>query len=53
MAATLGATIHHDGGAGSESMSKLALINPIFLYLSFINLVMLLVQSFGGRQQRE
>lgn len=41
----------YDEGAGSESMSKLAVMGALSLYLSFINLFMLLLQFFGGQQQ--
>ncbi|MEM8949139.1 MAG: Bax inhibitor-1/YccA family protein [Pseudomonadota bacterium] len=41
----------YDDGAGSESMSKLAVMGALSLYLSFINLFMLLLQFFGSQQQ--
>lgn len=41
----------YDEGAGSESMSKLAVMGALSLYLSFINLFMLLLHFFGGQQQ--
>ncbi len=41
----------YDEGAGSETMSKLAVMGALSLYLSFINLFMLLLQFFGGQQQ--
>ncbi len=41
----------YDEGAGSENMSKLAVMGALSLYLSFINLFMLLLQFFGGQQQ--
>ncbi|MEZ5931972.1 MAG: Bax inhibitor-1/YccA family protein [Alphaproteobacteria bacterium] len=41
----------YDEGAGSESMSKLAVMGALSLYLSFINLFMLLLQFFGVQQQ--
>ena len=41
----------YDEGAGTESMSKLAVMGALSLYLSFINLFMLLLQFFGSQQQ--
>jgi FtsH-binding integral membrane protein len=41
----------YDEGASSESMSKLAVMGALSLYLSFINLFMLLLQFFGMQQQ--
>ncbi len=41
----------YDEGAGSESMTKLAVMGAFSLYLSFINLFMLLLQFFGAQQQ--
>lgn len=41
----------YDEGAGVESMSKLAVMGALSLYLSFINLFMLLLQFFGMQQQ--
>lgn len=41
----------YDEGAGAESMSKLAVMGALSLYLSFINLFMLLLQFFGMQQQ--
>jgi FtsH-binding integral membrane protein len=41
----------YDEGAGQESMSKLAVMGALSLYLSFINLFMLLLQFFGMQQQ--
>ena len=41
----------YDQGASTESMSKLAVMGALSLYLSFINLFMLLLQFFGGQQQ--
>ena len=41
----------YDEGAGAENLSKLAVMGALSLYLSFINLFMLLLQFFGGQQQ--
>ena len=41
----------YDEGAGQESLSKLAVMGALSLYLSFINLFMLLLQFFGMQQQ--
>ena len=41
----------YDEGASSESMSKLAVMGALSLYLSSINLFMLLLQFFGMQQQ--
>ncbi len=41
----------YDEGANTESMSKLAVMGALSLYLSFINLFMLLLQFFGMQQQ--
>ncbi len=41
----------YDEGASTESMSKLAVMGALSLYLSFINLFMLLLQFFGMQQQ--
>ena len=41
----------YDEGAGSENMAKLAVMGALSLYLSFINLFMLLLQFFGMQQQ--
>ena len=42
--------LYHEG-AGSESMAKLAVMGALSLYLSFINLFILLLQLFGMQQQ--
>ena len=42
--------LYHEG-AGSESMAKLAVMGALSLYLSFINLFILLLQFFGMQQQ--
>ncbi len=41
----------YDEGAGQESMAKLAVMGALSLYLSFINLFMLLLQFFGSQQE--
>lgn len=41
----------YDEGAGTEAMSKLAVMGALSLYLSFINLFMLLLSLFGGQQE--
>jgi len=41
----------YDEGGSRESMSKLAVMGALSLYLSFINLFMLLLQFFGMQQQ--
>ncbi len=41
----------YDEGAGREALSKLAVMGALSLYLSFINLFMLLLQFFGAQQQ--
>ncbi len=41
----------YDEGAASETTSKLAVMGALSLYLSFINLFMLLLHFFGGQQE--